>query len=133
MVFDCSVYFIRDTEHLVRVMSTNPSYLQTSADGEAPNYRDWGIPLGRRFRAMKIWWMLRCEGVHRLQERLRRDLENARWLEKQIATSPDWRVLAPVALQTLCVVHEPAGLSAEENDHYTQQWCEAMNLSLIHI
>lgn len=129
VVFDCSVYFVRDSEHLVRVMSTNPSYLQTSADGEAPNYRDWGIPLGRRFRAMKIWWMLRCEGVQPLQERLRRDLENARWLEQQILAAPNWRLLAPVALQTLCVVHEPHGLSDEEIDTYTQRWCEAINSS----
>ena len=49
--FDCSVYYVRDPEHLVRVMSTNPSYLQSAADGRVKNYRDWGIPLGRRFRA----------------------------------------------------------------------------------
>ena len=55
--FDCSVYFVRDAEHLVRVMSTNPSYLQTAADGQVKNYRDWGIPLGRRFRALKLWFL----------------------------------------------------------------------------
>lgn len=127
VVFDCSVYFIRDEVHLVRVMSTNPSYLQTAADGEAPNYRDWGIPLGRRFRAMKLWWMIRCEGVERLQDRLRRDLENARWLEQQIDEHQHWRIIAPVALQTLCVVHEPASVPADELDDYTQHWCEAIN------
>ncbi len=129
VVFDCSVYFVRDSEHLERVMSTNPSYLRTSADGQAPNFRDWGIPLGRRFRSLKIWWMLRCEGVQRLQQRLRRDLENARWLERKITEAPDWRLLAPVALQTLCVVHEPPGLSPEQMDTYTQRWCEAINRS----
>ena len=51
--FDCSLYYVRDPEHLVRVMSTNPSYLQSSADGRVKNYRDWGIPLGRRFRALE--------------------------------------------------------------------------------
>src|SRR4051812_1671876 len=54
--FDCSLYYVRDPEHLVRVMSTNPSYLQTAADGQVTNYRDWGIPLGRRFRALKLWF-----------------------------------------------------------------------------
>src|SRR5207248_5812188 len=53
--FDCSLYYVRDPDHLVRVMSTNPSYLQTAADGRVKNYRDWGVPLGRRFRALKLW------------------------------------------------------------------------------
>ena len=48
-------------------MSTNPSYLQSSADGEARNYRDWGLPLGRRFRALKLWFLIREQGVHGLQ------------------------------------------------------------------
>lgn len=126
-VFDCSIYYVRDEQHLVRVMSTNPSYLQTSADGEAPNYRDWGIPLGRRFRAMKLWWLLRCEGAEKLQERLRRDIQNARWLEQQMAAHPQWQIIAPVALQTLCVVHQPDGMDAAELDDYTQQWCESIN------
>lgn len=129
VVFDCSVYYVRDHQHLVRVMSTNPSYLQTSADGEAPNYRDWGIPLGRRFRAMKIWWLLRCEGVERLQARLRRDIDNAQWLEKQITAQQHWRLIAPIQLQTLCVVHEPPGLSVQQTDDHTQRWCEAINAS----
>jgi aromatic-L-amino-acid decarboxylase len=128
-VFDCSIYYVRDEQHLIRLMSTNPSYLQTSADGEAPNYRDWGIPLGRRFRSMKLWWLLRCEGADKLRERLRRDIENARWLEQQIVAHPQWQIIAPVALQTLCVVHQPDGMDAAELDDYTQQWCESINAS----
>ncbi len=129
VVFDCSVYYVRDSEHLVRVMSTNPSYLQTAADGLAPNYRDWGIPLGRRFRAMKLWWLLRTEGVDNLQARLRRDIANAQWLEEQINDQPHWRLLAPVQLQTLCVAHEPPAMTVAQLDQYTQQWCEAINKS----
>ncbi len=129
VVFDCSIYYVRDEQHLIRVMSTNPSYLQTAADGEAPNYRDWGIPLGRRFRAMKLWWLLRCEGADQLQNRLRRDIENARWLEQQIDAHPDWHLVAPVALQTLCVVHRPSSVPEPELDDYTQAWCESINAS----
>ena len=84
--FDCSVYYVRDAAHLVRVMSTNPSYLQTAADGVVKNYRDWGIPLGRRFRALKLWFLIREQGVRGLQARLRRDLDNARWLEGQVSS-----------------------------------------------
>lgn len=127
--FDCSLYYVRDPEHLVRVMSTNPSYLQSSADGRVRNYRDWGIPLGRRFRALKLWFLLRCEGAERLRERLRRDLANARWLADRVASEPGWRVLAPVALQTVCVRHEPAGLSGEALDRHTLGWVERVNRS----
>jgi len=127
--FDCTVYFVRDAQHLVRVMSTSPSYLQSSADGRVKNYRDWGIPLGRRFRSLKLWFLIREQGVSGLQARLRRDLENARWLESQIAVAPGWRVLAPAPLQTLCVRHEPPGLAGEDLDRYTQAWCDRINRS----
>ena len=83
--FDCSLYYVKDHEHLVRVMSTNPSYLQSAADERVKNYRDWGIPLGRRFRALKFWCLVRAEGVSGLQARVRRDLDNARWLADQVA------------------------------------------------
>src|SRR5262249_23596494 len=104
--FDCTLYYVRDPQHLVRVMSTNPSYLQTAADGRVKNYRDWGIPLGRRFRALKPWFLIREQGVAALQARLRRDLENAQWLAGEVRTTAGWRLLAPVTLQTLCVRHE---------------------------
>jgi aromatic-L-amino-acid/L-tryptophan decarboxylase len=128
-VFDCSVYYVRDPEHLVRVMSTNPSYLQSSADGRVKNLRDWGIPLGRRFRALKLWCLLRAEGVSGLQARLRRDLDNARWLAETVRTSRDWCVLAPVPLQTVCVRHEPPGLAGEALDRHTLGWAERVNSS----
>jgi aromatic-L-amino-acid decarboxylase len=127
--FDCSLYYIRDPEPLVRVMSTNPSYLQSSADGRVKNYRDWGIPLGRRFRALKLWCLLRTEGVRGLQARLRRDLDNARWFAEQVRSTPPWRVLAPVPLQTVCVRHEPPGLAGAALDQHTLGWCERINRS----
>jgi aromatic-L-amino-acid decarboxylase len=110
-------------------MSTNPSYLQSSVDGRVKNYRDWGIPLGRRFRALKLWCLIREQGVARLQARLRRDIANAQWLAEQIGAAANWRVLAPVALQTLCVRHEPPGLDGEELDRHTQAWADAINRS----
>ena len=127
--FDCSLYYIKDQEHLVRVMSTNPSYLQSTADGRVRNYRDWGIPLGRRFRALKLWCLVRAEGVRGLQARLRRDLDNAHWLADQVRPAPYWRVLAPVPLQTLCIRHEPPGLEGEDLDRHTTGWAERVNLS----
>jgi len=127
--FDCSAYYVRQPEHLVRVMSYNPSYLQTAADREVKNYRDWGIPLGRRFRALKLWFLIREQGVTGLQARLRRDLENAQWLADEVRRTPGWRVLNPVVLQTLCVRHEPPGLDGEALDVHTRGWCDRINQS----
>ncbi len=127
--FDCSLYYVRDPEHLVRVMSTNPSYLQSAADDRVKNLRDWGIPLGRRFRALKLWCLLRAEGVSGLQARLRRDLENARWLADQVRSTPHWRVLAPVPLQTVCIRHEPPGLAGTALDSHMLAWADRINRS----
>jgi len=127
--FDCSLYFVRDPEHLVRVMSTNPSYLQSAVDGEVANLRDWGIPLGRRFRALKLWFVLREQGVAALQARLRRDLANARDFAATVAATPGWRLVAPVALQTICLRHEPAGMTDDALDGHTQAWAARINAS----
>ena len=127
--FDCSLHYVRDPEHLVRVMSTNPSYLQSSHDADVKNLRDWGIPLGRRFRALKLWFAIREQGVAALQARLRRDMANARWLADQAAATPDWRVLAPVRLQTVCLRHDRPGLSGKALDAHTKAWAERINSS----
>ncbi|MFI8558571.1 DOPA decarboxylase [Pseudomonas putida] len=129
VAFDCSIYYVRDPQHLIRVMSTNPSYLQSAVDGEVKNLRDWGIPLGRRFRALKLWFMLRSEGVEALQQRLRRDLDNARWLAEQVEAAEQWRLLAPVQLQTLCIQHRPEGMEGEALDAHTQAWAQRLNAS----
>ncbi len=127
--FDCSLYYVRDSEHLVRVMSTRPSYLATAYDARARNLRDWGIPLGRRFRALKLWFLLREQGLERLRARLRRDIANAQWLAEQVSATPHWRVLAPTPLQTVCVRHEPEGLAGEALDAHTTRWAEQLNRS----
>jgi len=127
--FDCSLYYVRDPEHLVRVMSTNPSYLQSAVDHRVKNLRDWGIPLGRRFRALKLWCLIREQGVEGLRARLRRDIANAQWLAGEIGAAPGWSVLAPVPLQTVCVRHEPSGVEGESLDGHTLAWAERVNRS----
>lgn len=111
--FDLSAYFVKDPQHLIRVMSTNPSYLRTAQDDEVKNLRDWGIPLGRRFRALKLWFYLKDVGVEGLQARLRRDLANAQWLREQVDEAPDWERVAPVPLQTVCIRHVPKNMKDE--------------------
>ncbi|NYE01281.1 aromatic-L-amino-acid decarboxylase [Kineosphaera limosa] len=128
-ILDCSLLYVRDVDHLVACMSTTPSYLKSAADEQVVQYKDWGIPLGRRFRALKLWFHLRLEGAEAIRARLRRDLENARWLAAQIEAAPGWRVLAPVDLQTVCVRHEPEGLTGEALDNHTLSWANALNVS----
>jgi aromatic-L-amino-acid decarboxylase len=127
--FDASLYYVRDPQHLVRVMSTNPSFLQSSVDGQVKNLRDWGIPLGRRFRALKLWFLIREQGVNGLQARLRRDMANAAALARDVVAAPNWRIVAPVRLQTVCLRHEPPGLDGEALDRHTLAWVERVNRS----
>jgi aromatic-L-amino-acid/L-tryptophan decarboxylase len=114
--FDFTLYLVRDPQHLVRVMATNPSYLHTAQDQVAKNLRDWGIPLGRRFRALKAWMVIVDQGVDGISARLRRDLANARWLAEQIDATPGWERVAPVPLQTVCVRHLPPGVAADDEE-----------------
>ena len=90
------------------------------------NLRHWGIPLGRRFRALKLWFLIREQGVSGLQARLRRDLDNARWLAGEVRAALGWRVLAPVPLQTLCARHKPAGLDSAALDRTERSHVEAL-------
>src|SRR5207237_4454456 len=123
-VFDCSLYYVKDAAALVNVMATSPSYLRSAADEQVTNFRDWGIPLGRRFRALKLWCLIRTEGVAGLQARLRGDLDNAQWLAEQVRAAANWRVLAPVSLQTVCVRHEPPGITGDDLDRHTRTWAD---------
>lgn len=125
--FDCSVFYVRDDQHLVRVMRTDPSYLRTAFDDQVKTYRDWGVALGRRFRALKLWSLIRTHGTERLRTRIRRDLDNARWLAEQVEANPQWRLLAPMQLQTLCIRHEPDGVTGDALDTHTLQWLQRVH------
>jgi aromatic-L-amino-acid decarboxylase len=127
--FDLSSYYVRDAQHLVRVMGTDPSYLRTARDAEVKNLRDWGIPLGRRFRALKLLFVLLDQGVEGLQAHLRRDLQLAQRLRAQVAEAPDWQLLAPVPLQTLCLRHRPAGLDEQALARHNLAIAERVNRS----
>lgn len=128
-VLETSLLYVKAPAELVGVMATDPSYLRSSADGAVVQYRDWGIPLGRRFRALKLWFQLRLDGPEAIRGRLRRDIANARRFAGIVEAEPGWEVLAPVELQTVCVRHDPGGLTREELDRHTLAWCEAVNSS----
>lgn len=133
-ILDTALFYVRDVDHLQRVMSTNPAYLRSGADGRVTQYRDWGIPLGRRFRALKLWFHLRLDGPDAIRARIRRDLESAQWLAQQVEAEPRWEVVAPVTLQTVCVRHVPTDtdgqpLRGDALDRHTLAWVERINAS----
>ena len=104
--FDCSAYFIKDPEALVRTFEILPEYLKTKAKG-VNNYRDWGLQLGRRFRALKLWWVIRHHGVEGLQNRIRNHIKMAHNLAEKINESNNFELLAPVPLNTICFRYKP--------------------------
>ena len=105
--FDCSAFFCRHPDVLVRSMAIAPEYLKTGVDREVTNFRDWGIPLGRRFRALKLWFVLRHYGVEGLQRKLREHLALAQEFRQWVDASPDFEGMAPVPLQTICFRFNP--------------------------
>jgi aromatic-L-amino-acid decarboxylase len=111
--FDCSAYFVKDKEALIRTFEILPEYLKTRETGRVNNYRDWGIPLGRRFRALKLWFVIRTYGVKGLQETIRYHLKLAENFVQKIQESEDFELLAPVPLNTICFRFNPRGKSSD--------------------
>jgi aromatic-L-amino-acid decarboxylase len=111
--FDCSAYFVRDKMALVNTFSILPEYLKTDADKEVNNYRDWGIQLGRRFRALKLWFVIRSYGIEGLREKIRQHIEWAQWLKMQVEQAPDFELMAPVPLNLVCFRYHPTGVDDE--------------------
>ncbi|MEP4534903.1 MAG: pyridoxal-dependent decarboxylase [Cyclobacteriaceae bacterium] len=96
--FDCSAYFVKDKTDLLNTFSILPEYLKTPTQGNVNNYRDWGIPLGRRFRALKLWFVLRSYGSEGLINLLRKHCELGKWLETQINDHPNFELVTPAAM-----------------------------------
>ncbi|MFH2000402.1 MAG: pyridoxal-dependent decarboxylase, partial [Planctomycetota bacterium] len=112
--FDCSAYFVKDREALVRTFEIMPEYLKTNEDERVNNYRDWGIPLGRRFRALKLWFVIRSYGVEGIRSIIKNHIQMARKIEKSIESLPDFEMLAPRPLNTLCFRYVPNGVKEIE-------------------
>lgn len=100
--FDCSAYYVKDPAALVRTFEILPEYLKTGVDAKVKNYRDWGIPLGRRFRALKLWFVIRSYGVEGLQSMVREHLRLARLVKDWVEADGRFELLAPVDLGVVC-------------------------------
>ncbi len=123
--FDCSAHFVRDPEALVRTLSILPAFLQSREAGAVIDYRDWSVPLGRRFRALKLWFVLRCYGLAGLRALIRRHVALAEWLEAEMRAHPDFELMAPRSLSLINFRYAPAG--AEGLDELNERLLHALN------
>ncbi len=114
--FDCSAYFVRDVDALLQTFSTNPEYLRTRYDANAGvvNFRDWSIALGRRFRALKFWFVLRSYGAEELRTMVRTHIALGHELAGWVESAPEFELLAPAPLGLVCFRHVPPALAGDE-------------------
>jgi len=112
--FDCTAFFIRDADSLIRTFEILPEYLKTRTRGRVNDYRDWGIPLGRRFRALKLWSVIRSYGVEGLQEKIRQHIAFAMRLKDLITNEEDFEILAPVIINVVCFRFVPEGCNGQQ-------------------
>jgi aromatic-L-amino-acid decarboxylase len=105
--FDCDCFYVADRAALIKTLSVLPEYLRNQAtdSGAVIDYRDWQVPLGRRFRALKLWFVIRHYGLQGLQYHIRRHVELARQFASWVAASPDFQLLAPAPLNLVCFAH----------------------------
>ncbi len=128
--FDCTAYYVRDQEALIRTFEILPEYLKTREGGQVDNYRDWGIPLGRRFRALKLWFVLRSYGVEGIREKLRLHIALAQAFAATLTSTAEFEVMAPVPLNTVCFRWKPAGVDdIEKLNHLNAELLETLNQS----
>jgi aromatic-L-amino-acid decarboxylase len=105
--FDCDCFWVADRAALIRTLSVLPEYLknQATASGAVIDYRDWQVPLGRRFRALKLWFVIRSFGVAGLQERIREHVALAREFAAWVQGHEAFELAAPVPLNLVCFRH----------------------------
>jgi aromatic-L-amino-acid decarboxylase len=127
--FDCDLYWTADRAALLGALSILPEYLRSQAAeaGAVIDYRDWQIPLGRRFRALKLWFAIRCEGVESFQSMIRRHVSLTQELAARVADDDRFDIVAPCPLNLLCIAVRATDLEAA--DTATDQLIEAANAS----
>ncbi|XP_072956430.1 tyrosine decarboxylase 2 isoform X1 [Typha angustifolia] len=102
--FDCSVLWVKDRNALIQSLSTNPEFLKNKASQENTivDFKDWQIPLGRRFRSLKLWMVLRLYGLENLQNYIRKHIRLADQFEHLITSDPRFEIMAPKTFSLVC-------------------------------
>src|SRR5262249_29228881 len=105
--FDCDLFYVADRSALLQALSVLPEYLRNPASesGTVIDYRDWQVPLGRRFRSLKLWFVLRSFGAEELRAHIRSGVALAQELASWVEAEPDFELAAPVTLSLVCLRH----------------------------
>jgi aromatic-L-amino-acid/L-tryptophan decarboxylase len=122
--FDCSVFYVADRQPLLNALSILPPYLRGSASDGAVvvDYRDWHVPLGRRFRGLKLWWVLRSYGAEGLRQVIRNHVSLAQSLAARVSNHPRLDLVAPVPFSLVCFRHK-------DGNEATRSLADAINRS----
>ena len=120
--FDCNAFFVADRSALINALSILPEYLKNAATNEGAvfDYRDWHIPLGRRFRALKLWFVIRHYGIEGLQHHIRYHVELAQQFKQWVVDSEDFELVVDNPLNLICFRHN-------EGDEVTEQIMKEIN------
>lgn len=112
--FDCSVQFLRDPTDQIRTLGIKPTYLETQGQDEIINFSEWTVPLGRRFRALKLWFLIRAYGLEGLRERIRNHICWAQELEAKIAQNPAFKICTSCHFSLFTFQYCPNDVSAND-------------------
>ncbi len=123
--FDCTAYFVRDPESLVKTLGIRPEYLKTQGRDGIINYSEWSVQLGRRFRALKLWFVIRAYGVEYLRSLIRDHVRWAQGLAERIKATPDFELVTPPILSLFSFRYRPDG--AADLDALNARLIQAIN------
>jgi aromatic-L-amino-acid decarboxylase len=126
---DCSVLYVKRPEVLTRAFSLVPEYLTSRQHADAVNFMDYGVQLGRRFRALKLWMVIRAFGADGLASRIEAHCELAREFASWVRAEPGWEVMAPVPFSTVCYRYAPDGTDETEREALNAAILEKVNAS----
>lgn len=126
--FDCSAYFVKDVGALLKTFEILPEYLKTGTRGQVNDYRDWGIQLGRRFRALKLWFVIRDYGVEGIRNKVKNHIDWAGELAALVKKEPGFALLEPQHLGLVCFRYAPEGFKEKEQlNTLNQQLMKSLN------
>jgi aromatic-L-amino-acid decarboxylase len=129
--FDCDCFYVADRAALIKTLSVLPEYLrnQASESGAVIDYRDWQLPLGRRFRALKLWFVIRHYGAEGLRFHIRRHVQLAQEFARWVVASEQFELVAPAPLNLVCFAHRSGN---EVNQRLMEELNRSGKLYLTH-
>ena len=113
---DCSILYVKEPDILKRAFSLEPEYLKTNVDSEVTNYNDYGVQLGRRFRSLKLWFVIKYFGAEGLAEIIKRNIGTAQKFKQLVQADPEFELMAPVPFSTICFRYKPTGYFGDLNE-----------------